>query len=652
MADKVISPSAAAALVKTGDTLTTSGFVGIGVPDELLIALEKRFVETGQPRDLTLFFAAGQGDGKERGLNRLGHEGFLKRVIGGHWGLIPKVAKLAVENRIEAYNLPQGVISHLFRDIAAGKPGTLTHVGLDTFVDPVQEGGKINDVTTVDLVEHVTLAGRKLLFYHALPINVAFLRGTTADTLGNVTLEREALTIDNLSQAMAVKNSGGVVIVQIERLAADNSLDPRNVILPSALVDAIVVAQPENHVQTYATNYSPQYANQLRAPTRAAVLMPLEARKIIARRCAFELPIGGIVNLGIGMPEGVAAVAEEEDLLRHVTLTAEPGVIGGQPASGLDFGAAINTDAIIPQSNQFDFYDGGGLDIAVLGMAETDRFGNVNVSRFGPRIAGAGGFINISQNAHKVVFAGTFTAGGLRIAQHDGALRLIEEGKTRKFCTDVEQVTFSGTRALRLHQPVVYVTERCVFELRSDGLTLIEIAPGIDLEQDILAHMDFRPEIGELVQMDQRIFACDRMDLRQDLLHLDLPLRIVLDKDNGRLFINLSKMKIKWPADVEAIKDRVTELCKAFDMRVDAIVSYDDTVIFEDIEDIYAATVKELERKFYSSVTRYSNSAFMRMKLGKKLFADSQPHIFKSKLEAERNLRSWQQTVREEATNV
>ncbi|WP_298854647.1 acyl CoA:acetate/3-ketoacid CoA transferase [uncultured Ruegeria sp.] len=639
MVDKVITPKAAAALVNSGDVVTTSGFVGIGVPDELLLALEQRFLDDGAPRDLTLLFAAGQGDGRDRGLNRLGHEGLLKRVIGGHWGLIPKVARLAVENRIEAYNLPQGVISHLFRDIAAGKPGTLTHVGLGTFVDPELEGGQINATTTEALVERIRIAGRELLFYHGMPIDVAFLRGTTADSLGNVTLEREALTIDSLSQAMAVRNSGGVVIVQVERLAEDNSLEPRKVVLPSALVDAVVVARPENHVQTYATDYSPQFAGQLRAPAGAVETMPQDARKIIARRCAFELPIGGVVNLGIGMPEGVAAVAGEENLLRHVTLTAEPGVIGGQPASGLDFGAAVNTDAIIPQNTQFDFYDGGGLDLAVLGMAEADAAGNVNVSRFGPRLAGAGGFINISQNAHKVVFAGTFTAGGLQIALEDGKLAILQEGKARKFRGDVGQITFSGRQASDGRRTVFYVTERCVFELRKGALTLTEIAPGIDLERDILAHMDFCPEIGELVQMDERIFAPDPMKLREDLLHLDMPQRIVLEADN-RLFINLGKLRIKWPADVQAIRGRVTELCEGLLQQVDTIVSYDGTVIDEDIESEYADMVRALEEKYYRSVTRYSSSAFMRMKLGEKLFRDAKPHIFQNQDQAKKHLKT------------
>ncbi|MBO6602224.1 MAG: acyl CoA:acetate/3-ketoacid CoA transferase [Roseicyclus sp.] len=636
MKDKIIPASDAAALVSAGDTVTTSGFVGIGVPDALLAAIETQFLETGAPRDLTLFFAAGQGDGKDRGLNRLGLEGLLKRVIGGHWGLIPKVAQLATNGLIEAYNLPQGVISQLYRDIAAGKPGTLTHVGLGTFVDPRLEGGRINPQTTEELIEVMRIGDRDLLFYKAQPIQVALLRGTTADPAGNITMEREALVIDNLAQAMATRNSGGMVIVQVERIAARGALNPRDVILPATLVDAVVIAEPEFHMQTYATPYSHLFAGQFRAPAGSTAPMSLDARKIIARRAAFELPVNGVVNLGIGMPEGVAAVAEEEGLLEHVTLTAEPGVIGGQPASGLDFGAAVNTDAIIPQNAQFDFYDGGGLDLAVLGMAEADRAGNVNVSRFGPRLAGAGGFINISQNAARVVFAGTFTAGGLHLSISDGAIAIRGEGRARKFLDDVQQITFSGRHAQG--KSILYVTERCVFDLCADGLRLIEIAPGIELERDILSHMAFRPVIGEITQMDPRIFTAAPMELKRDLLHLDLDDRIALNPEATRLFINFEKLRIRTEQDIARIAARVETLCAPLETRVDVIVNYDGALIDEDVEDAYAAMVADLEDRYYRTVSRYSSSAFMRMKLGQALGRANAPHIFETAEDARRYL--------------
>ena len=633
MKRKVVSPADAAALIQDGDTLTTSGFVGIGVPDALLAAIETRFLETGHPRDLSLVFAAGQGDGKTRGLNRLGHEGLLSSVVGGHWGLIPKVAALAIDGKIKGWNLPQGCISQLYRDAAAGKPGMLTHVGLETFVDPRNGGGAINDISTEPQVELMTIRGEENLFYPAPRLTVALLRGTTADEAGNITMEREALLIDNLAQAMAVKNAGGVVIVQVERIARAHTLPARDVQIPGILVDAVVVAEPDLHMQTYATPFSQGFTNRIRSPEGEIPPMPLNARKIIARRCAFELPVNGVVNLGIGMPEGVAAVAAEEGLLDHVTLTAEPGVIGGQPASGLDFGAAINTDAVIPQNNQFDFYDGGGLDMACLGLAQADGMGNVNVSRFGPRLAGAGGFINISQNARRLVFAGTFTAKGLAIDITDGQLSITAEGTARKLLQAVEQVSFSGPRAARLGQPVLYVTERCVFELTPQGLALVEIAPGVDLDRDILAHMDTTPIIGELHEMDARIFRPEEMDLRTDLLHLDLPDRIAVDAEAHRLYLNFEKMRVRTPAEIARVGELVAQACRPLTSKVDVVVNYDGFSIDETLENDWARMVADLDARFYNTVSRYSGSAFMRMKL-REVFPDARPHIFETSEQA------------------
>jgi propionate CoA-transferase len=632
--NKIVTAADAARLVRDGDAITTSGFVGDGVPEALLEALSRRFAETGVPRGLTLLFAAGQGDGAERGLNRLGHEGLLKRVVGGHWGLIPKIGRLALAGEIEAYNLPQGVISHLYRDIAAGKPGTITAIGLDTFVDPRLGGGRINSATTEDLVERVTLGGREMLFYKGFPIHVALLRGTTADEAGNVTMEREALILDNLAQAMAAKNSGGIVIVQVERIAAPGSLPIRSVVIPGVLVDAVVVAPPELHPQTYGTSYSPYFSGEIRAPEGASPPLPLDARKIIARRAAFELPVNGVVNLGIGMPEGVAAVADEEGLLRHVTLTAEPGVIGGQTASGLDFGAAFNADAVIAQNQQFDFYDGGGIDLACLGMAEADTRGDVNVSRFGPKLAGAGGFINISQSARALVFAGTFTAGGLMTEVREGRLAIVAEGRAGKFRETVEQITFSGARARLNGQRVLYVTERCVFRLGDEGLELTEVAPGIDVARDIIALMGFQPIIRDVAPMDPRIFSEATMGLKVDLLHLDLDARIALAPDGATLFINFGKMRIRDAGDVEMIRARVTQVCAPLGRRVDAIVNYDGATIDPEAVDAYAAMVAALEAQFYGRVSRYSGSAFMRMKLGSALSRCAAPHIFESGEEA------------------
>jgi propionate CoA-transferase len=630
MRNKIVSAADAAAVVHAGDTVVTSGFVGIGTPDELIAALAQRFVATGEPRNLTLLFAAGQGDGVERGLNRLGHDGLVKRVIGGHWGLIPALGRLALENRIEAYNLPQGVISHLYRDIAAGKPGTLSKVGLGTFVDPRLGGGRINAATTEDLVRVMDIDGQEWLFYRALKIDVAFVRGTTADAHGNVTMEREALTLDNLAMAMAAHNCGGVVIAQVERIAKAGSLHPRMVRIPGSLVDCVVVAQPENHRQTYATAYSPAFAAEIQVPLDGLKPLPLDERKIIARRCAMELPVDGVVNLGIGMPEGVSAVANEERVLDLITLTAEPGIIGGVPAGGLDFGAGFNVEAVIDQNQQFDFYDGGGLDLAVLGMAECDGEGNVNVSRFGPKLAGAGGFINISQNAKRLLFAGTFTAGGLEVACEGGRLRILQEGRARKFRAQVEQITFAGRRAALRGQVVRYVTERCVFELTPRGLELAEVAPGIDIERDILALMDFAPVVGAPRPMDLRIFDAPPMNLRARLLDVDLAGRIHHDAQRNLLFLDFQHLHVRRPEDVDKIRAAVGATCEAIGCKVAAVVNYDGFQLDEDVAPAYAQMVHALEDRYYTRVSRYAGGAFRRMRLSQVLTRTIAPAVFDS----------------------
>ncbi|MGL5624087.1 acyl CoA:acetate/3-ketoacid CoA transferase [Cetobacterium sp.] len=515
---KFISAKEVAKKIENESIVATGGFVGIGVAEEVLTEMENHYLENKKPTNLTLIYAAGQGDGKGKGLNHLAHEGMVNKVIGGHWGLAPKLGNLALENKIQGYNLPQGVISHMFRDLASGKKGTISKIGIGTFVDPELQGGKVNEITSEDIVKEIFIENERHLYFKApSKIDFAILRGTLADEDGNISLEKEALTLESLALAMATKNSGGKVVVQVEKKVKNGSINPKLVGIPSIFVDYVVLCSDEKyHHQTFGTQYDETFVNSSILVNDVKEKSLLDERKIIARRCAMFLSKEDkVLNYGIGMPEGIAEVLRDGNQEHLFTPTVEPGAIGGTPAGGLSFGASVSPQAIIDQPYQFDFYDGGGLDVAFLGLAQCDSTGDINVSKFGPKIAGCGGFINISQNAKKVIFCGTFTAGGLKVQVTENGINILNEGKSKKFIEAVEQITFSSKTANLNNQPVFYVTERAVFKLSKDGLELIEIAPGIDLEKDIINNMEFRPIISEnLKVMDKKIF--------QDNFKLDL----------------------------------------------------------------------------------------------------------------------------------
>ncbi len=512
---KFMTARQAAALIKDGDSVAVSGNGGgIMEPDLLFEALEQRFLEEGSPKNLTLTHSAGIGDKAQGGISRFAHPGMVRRVIGGHWGWSPKMQQMANENQIEAYNLPQGIIALQYRELAAKRVGVITQTGLKTFVDPRISGGKLNRVTREDLVELMVVDGKEWLRYKTYPIQAALIRGSVGDEDGNISMAYEPAYLEALAIAQAVHNCGGIVICQVKMAAKRGSLDPKMVRIPGILVDAVVVHASQK--QTIEGEYNPALTGDLKIPEEAMVPMELDHRKVVARRAAMELARGNVINLGFGMPDGVAKVAAEEGIGDYVKMTIEQGIIGGIPAGGAIFGVAYNAESMIDGPSQFDFYSGGGLDMTCLGLAQADRFGNVNVSKFGPTIAGCGGFIDISQTAKKCVFCGTFTAGGLKTQIQDGTLSILQEGRHKKFLQDVEHVTFSGDYARETGQKVLYVTERAVFELTGEGLVLKEIAPGIDLKKDILEQMDFLPLMPQPPkEMDERIFRAGVMGLKE-----------------------------------------------------------------------------------------------------------------------------------------
>ena len=537
----------AAALVRSGWTVACAGFVGAGHAEAVTEALERRFLATGEPRDLTLVYSAGQGDRGQRGVNHFGNAGMTRVVCGGHWRSAPRLSTLALAEACEAYNLPQGVITHLYRAIAAGRPGVLTRVGLHTFVDPRTaldahyQGGAVNTRALQALaagrrpwVEAMEFRGEELLFYPSFPVHCALLRATSADARGNLSTHGEAFHHELLAVAQAVRNSGGLVIAQVKELVDHHdALAPVRV--PGILVDVVVVNDdPTLHRITFGEQDNPSYlqpwqgeaaeAQMLAAAAVLADAAPLDARTLVQRRAVLELAQRShrVVNLGVGMPAAVGAMAHAAGV-GGFTLTVEAGPTGGTPADGLSFGASAWPEAVVDQPAQFDFYDGGGIDLAVLGMAEFDAVGNVNVSRFGvgdgASIAGVGGFINITQGARALVFVGTLTAGGLQVAAGEGRLRIVQEGRVRKLVPAVSHLSYNAPYMARRGQLVRYITERAVFELRPDRggvvrLTLTEIAPGMDLQRDVLDVCGTPVAVAaDLRLMDARIFRAGPLRL-------------------------------------------------------------------------------------------------------------------------------------------
>ncbi|MFL2142400.1 acyl CoA:acetate/3-ketoacid CoA transferase [Ruoffia sp. FAM 20857] len=504
--NKVISYLEAAELVNDGDLLATATFGLGGLPEQLLVGVKERYEKEQHPKDITFMWSCGIGNNTPgRGADHLLADGLLKRIIAGHVGSSPNTVKAIVDNKLEAYLFPQGVFTQLYRSIAGGKP-FLTKVGLKTFVDPRLEGAKSTPKTTEELVRLVEFDGEEWLKYPDFDIDVAFIRGTYADENGNLNVQDETCKLEQLELAMATKNKGGIVIAQVKKVVENGQLHAKEILVPGGLIDYIVESEPEYHYQTMGTYFNPEFSNDVKVPLGTEKPLPLTTRKIIGRRAAMELSPDSLINLGIGTPDMVASVANEEGVADQYTVTLEMGLWGGKPNSGLDFGGARNAEASIPMANQFDFYDGNGLDLSVLGIGEIDAEGNNNVTKFGPKVPGPGGFINISQNTHHLVFVGSFTIGG-KAHIEDGKLVITDQGKGPKFVNKVEQVSFSGKYATENGQKLLYVTERAVFDLHDGRIRLIEYAPGVDVQKDILDYMEFESLISEdLKEMNPDIF--------------------------------------------------------------------------------------------------------------------------------------------------
>ena len=519
---RVCTLEAAADQIEDDTVVTVSASSGLGCPDAMLAAIGRRHQRTGRPRNLTTLHPIAAGDMYGiGGIDHLARDGLLKRVIAGSFPSgpssmpSPRIWKMIGENRVEAYNIPSGVLYHMHREAAAGRPGVLTKVGMDTFVDPLLLGGRMNECSSDDIVQRVQFDGEDWLYYRSVPVDVALIRGTTADEDGNIASEHEGAFLGIYDQALAAHNNGGLVIAQVKRVVKSGTLPPQAVRVPGVVVDLVVV--DPNQLQTTETSYDPAISGEVRPPDSTFDLVPWNPMKPVARRAAMELRMGDVVNLGFGICALVPRILLEENLASMVTWVIEQGAVGGIPLLDFQFGCAGAAQAIMASPDQFTLFHGGGFDRSLLSFLEIDRFGNVNVSRLAARphvTAGVGGFIDITSNARRIVFVGTYTTGGLRLEVTDGRLRIEREGKFKKLVPDVEQVTFSGRRALQQGQDVTYITERCVLRLLPEGLTITEIAPGIDLERDVLAQASIELRVCHGLQtMDPRLFEPEPMKL-------------------------------------------------------------------------------------------------------------------------------------------
>lgn len=519
MYTKICTAKEAAALVKDGSFLVCAGNMNNCLAEEICVAIEERFKAEAHPANMTIMSASGVGDmgpvgGVFRGFEHFAHEGMIKRVIVGHNGSNHSIMEMQAKLQVESYNFPQGVIEHMFKSRAKGLDVELSKVGIGTFADPRVEGGKTNSITTEDLVEVVTIGGQEYLAYKTPKIDVALIRGTTADEDGNLTCEDEAVLTNIQAIAMAAKASGGIVLCQVKNVVQKGALPAKEVIVPGVFIDKLVVCQDldKNHRMTMGEYYNPAYTGKYKFPVSAAAALPLGVKKTIARRAAMELKLHVPVNTGLGYPEGIAAVANEEGVADQLVLTVETGAFGGVPAARTSFGATTNAFAFVDSPTIFDLYDGGFLHATFVGLAECDPQGSVNVSRFTDksgreRRPGAGGFINLTQGAKNVIFCGTMTTGGYKAEIRDGKLVILQEGAEKKFLNQINQITFSGPHAIEINQNVLYITDRCVFMLTKDGLKLTEVAPGIDIETQILPYMEFKPIIADDVKvMNPKIF--------------------------------------------------------------------------------------------------------------------------------------------------